>query len=156
MKKINKNKKGFTLVELLFVMTIISILAGIGFYNLYENNKINDNLVAKTVLAGAKQQAENSFQKNKTYLNFSNSKLSENSKVYEKSYCLEIKTETKTFSVDSIENEIKETDCSYFSESYVDNLSSSMLESSSSYQAYNHDKNEKARGKAVNIIVRTY
>jgi len=67
-----KMKKGFTMFELLFVLSIISIIAGIGAYNISEDNS-QEHYKAKTEIRAVKKDLAAYFKENRTYEGFKTS-----------------------------------------------------------------------------------
>ena len=61
-------KKGFTLVELLFVMAIIAILAGFAIANLKDSTKVATQNSMKNDLKNAISLEQTSFAANQAYL----------------------------------------------------------------------------------------
>jgi prepilin-type N-terminal cleavage/methylation domain-containing protein len=63
----NTKKKGFTLVELLFVMAIISILAGFAIANLKDSTKVATENSMKNDIKNAIAQQQTYFSANQAY-----------------------------------------------------------------------------------------
>jgi prepilin-type N-terminal cleavage/methylation domain-containing protein len=84
-------KKGFTLVELLFVMAIISILAGIGIYQMSGFTGTAEDVAAKSELRNVITEAQLYYANNTSYSDFepSNTDKITVGFVNDKDYCFE-------------------------------------------------------------------
>lgn len=69
-RKTNGMKKGFTLVELLFVMAIISILAGIGISQMSSSTDTAEKTAAKGNIRNVITEAQLFYATNQTYAGF--------------------------------------------------------------------------------------
>lgn len=85
----NTMKKGFTLVELLFVMAIISIIAGIGAYSISDINKDKSYFNLEHELKNTKIELLKYFDTNKTFKGFETSKDIEIVVATKKNFCIQ-------------------------------------------------------------------
>jgi type IV pilus assembly protein PilE len=65
--KVSLNQKGFTLIELMIVVAVIGILAGIAYPNYTQYVRRGKAAEATSTLANLKSRMEQYFQDNKTY-----------------------------------------------------------------------------------------
>lgn len=108
-----KMKKGFTLVELLFVMTIVSIIAGIGAYNVSKDNS-QEHYKAKTEIRAVKKDLADYFKENRTYEGFTTSLDVQIPVLKLGNYCIQKMTSDNiTYRLSSVSDAyIEQKDCS--------------------------------------------
>ena len=119
-KTVKKVKKGFTLVELLFVMAIIAILAGIGLTQMSGSTDTATNTAAKAELRNLITKAQEFKINFGTYMGFDGEASFENSDYYitstadDTSFCIQVKgAGTTTFKYDSTtDSSVVEGTCS--------------------------------------------
>lgn len=84
-------KKGFTLLELLFVMAVISIIIGIGISDMSESTNVAKNTVAKADVRNGISEAYLYYAQNGTYEGFTSSLESVNVvEATTNNFCIEV------------------------------------------------------------------
>lgn len=84
-------KKGFTLVELLFVMAVISIIIGIGISDMSQSTNVAKNTVAKADIRNGISEAQLHYAQNGTYVGFESTLANVNvASATSDNFCIEV------------------------------------------------------------------